>query len=54
LGANLFIAKELGGSTYEEVSKVGLLFAIAETGALILVALTPATAMFFPNLLMGN
>jgi C4-dicarboxylate transporter DctM subunit len=54
LGANLFIAKELGGSTYEEVSKVGLLFAIAETGALILVALTPATAMFLPNLLMGN
>ncbi len=54
LGANLFIAKELGGSTYEEVSKVGMLFAIAETGALILVALTPATAMFFPNLLMGN
>ncbi len=25
LGANLFIAKELGNSTYEEVSKVGLI-----------------------------
>lgn len=54
LGANLFIAKELGGSTYEEVAKVGLLFAIAETGALILVSLIPTTAMFLPNLLMGN
>ncbi len=54
LGANLFIAKELGASTYEEVAKVGLLFAIAETGALILVALIPITAMFLPNLLMGH
>ena len=53
LGANLFIAKELGDSTYEEVSKVGLLFAIAETGALIFVALIPATAMFLPHLFMG-
>jgi C4-dicarboxylate transporter DctM subunit len=54
LGANLFIAKELGNSTYEEVSKVGLTFAIAETGALIFIALIPLTAMFLPNLLMGG
>ncbi len=54
LGANLFIAKELGNSTYEEVSRVGLIFAIAETGALIFIALIPTTAMFLPNLLMGG
>ena len=54
LGANLFIAKELGGATYEEVSKVGLLFAIAEIGALIIIALVPNIAMFLPNLIMGK
>jgi C4-dicarboxylate transporter DctM subunit len=54
LGANLFIAKELGNSTYEEVSKVGMIFAISETGALIFIALIPPTAMFLPNLLMGG
>ncbi|MGD2268820.1 MAG: TRAP transporter large permease [Desulfobacterales bacterium] len=53
LGANLFIAKELGNSTYEEVSKVGMIFAISETGALIFIALIPPMAMFLPNLLMG-
>lgn len=54
LGANLFIAKELGNSTYEEVSRVGLIFAIAETGALIFITFIPQTAMFLPNLLMGG
>ena len=54
LGANLFIAKELGKSTYEEVSKVGLIFAVSETAALIFIALIPPTAMFLPNLLMGG
>ena len=54
LGANLFIAKELGNCTYEEVSKIGLILAIAETGALIFIALVPTTAMFLPNLLMGG
>jgi len=54
LGANLFIAKELGDSTYEEVSKVGLIFAVAETGALIFISLVPPTAMFLPDILMGG
>lgn len=53
LGANLFIAKELGDATYEEVAKVGLLFAVAEISALVIIALVPQISVFLPNLIMG-
>jgi len=54
LGANLFIAKDIGGTTYEEVSKIGLLFAIAEIGALVIISIFPQISLFLPNLLMGE
>lgn len=54
LGANLFIAKELGGCSYEDVSKIGLIFAVVEIFALIIIAFIPEITLFLPRLLMGN
>jgi C4-dicarboxylate transporter DctM subunit len=53
LGASLFIAKELGGGTFEEVSKIGLMFALVETAVLVLLCVFPQIAMFLPRLIMG-
>ncbi len=53
LGASLFIARELGGGTFEEVSRTGLLYAAVETVVLVVIAVFPAIAMALPNWIMG-
>lgn len=54
LGANLFIAKELGETTYEELAGLAYLIAAVETVALIVIALIPEMSLFLPRLIMGS
>lgn len=54
LGANLFIAKEIGDCSYEAVAKVGLLFSIVEIATLVAIALIPEISLFLPRLIMGK
>lgn len=54
LGANLFIAKELGETTYEELAGLAYLIAGVEIIALIVIALVPEISLFLPRLIMGS
>jgi C4-dicarboxylate transporter DctM subunit len=54
LGANLFIAKELGETTYEELAGLAYLIAVVEIAALIVIALMPEMSLFLPRLIMGS
>jgi C4-dicarboxylate transporter DctM subunit len=53
LGANLFIAKEIGDCSYESIAKTGLILAVVEIATLIVIALIPSLSLALPKLIMG-
>jgi C4-dicarboxylate transporter, DctM subunit len=54
LGANIFVAKELGTHTYEQISVYSIKFALSEIVPLIFIAFIPQLSLFLPNLLLGK
>lgn len=51
LGVNLFVAKEIAGTSLEDISLNSLYFAGAEIAALVIVSLVPEVSLFLPRLL---
>jgi C4-dicarboxylate transporter, DctM subunit len=54
LGANIFVAKELGVHTYEQISIFSVKFALSEVIPLIFIAFIPSLSLFLPNLFLGK
>lgn len=51
LGVNLFVAKEIAGTSIEDISMNSLIFAGAEICALVVVSLMPDISLFIPRVL---
>ena len=51
LGANIFIVKEIGGGSFEEISVQCLKLAVAEIIGLIIITLLPQLSLYLPELL---